>query len=119
MMNYQLPTTNYQLPTTNYQLLTTTRLQYCCDQPRLASLNTMVKFLTQHAKWIIVAVGLLAFGLTQTPWVTNSDLWQKWQGALIDRRYSNRAGKPAHPDIKLVGLANSTISMDELAPEEI
>jgi adenylate cyclase len=82
-------------------------------------MNAMVKFLTQQAKWIIVAVGLLAFGLTQTHWVTNSDLWQKWQGALIDRRYSNRAGKPAHPDIKLVGLANSTISMDELAPEEI
>jgi adenylate cyclase len=79
----------------------------------------MVKFLTQHAKAIVVTVGLLAFGLTQTRWVTNSDLWQKWQGALIDRRYSNRAGKPAHPEIKLVGLANSTLSMDELAPEEI
>ncbi|HXB01987.1 MAG TPA: adenylate/guanylate cyclase domain-containing protein [Opitutaceae bacterium] len=79
----------------------------------------MVKFLTQRAKAIVVVVGILAFGLTQTHWVTNSDLWQKWQGALIDRRYSNRAGKLAHPDIKLVGLANSTISMDELAPEEI
>jgi adenylate cyclase len=79
----------------------------------------MVKFLTQHAKAIVVAVGLLAFGLTQTHWVTNSDLWQKWQGELIDRRYGNRAGRPAHPGIKLVGLANSTISMDELAPEEI
>jgi adenylate cyclase len=82
-------------------------------------MNTMVKFLIQHAKWIIVAVGLLAFGLTQINWVTDSDPWQKWQGELIDRRYGNRAAKPAHPDIKLVGLANSTISMDELAPEEI
>ena len=82
-------------------------------------MNTMVKFLIQHAKAIVIVVGLLAFGLTQTHWVTNSDLWQKWQGELIDRRYSNRAAKPAHPDIKLVGLANSTISMDELAPEEI
>ncbi len=79
----------------------------------------MVKFLTQHAKGMIVVVGLIAFGLTQTHWVTNSDFWQKWQGALIDRRYGNRAGQAAHPDIKLVGIANSTISLDELAPEEI
>ena len=79
----------------------------------------MVKFLTQYAKRIVIAVGLLAFGLTLCPWVTNSDLWQKWQGILIDRRYNNRAGKPAQPDIKLVGIENSTLSLDELAPEEI
>jgi adenylate cyclase len=79
----------------------------------------MVKFLTQHAKAMVVAVGLLAFGLTQTPWLTTSALWQKCEGALIDRRYSNRATRPAHPDIKLVGIENSTIALDELAPEEI
>jgi len=79
----------------------------------------MVKFLTQHAKAIVVAVGLLAFGLTQTHWLTTSALWQKCEGALIDRRYSNRATRPAHPDIKLVGIENSTIALDELAPEEI
>jgi adenylate cyclase len=79
----------------------------------------MVKFLTQHAKGIVVVVGLLAFGMTQTHWVTNSALWQKCQGALIDRRYGNRAAESAHPDIKLVGIENSTIALDELAPEEI
>jgi adenylate cyclase len=81
----------------------------------------MVKFLIQHAKWIIVAVGLLAFGLPFWRWpkITEFDFWQKWQGALIDHRYNTRAERLAHPDIKLVGLANSTLSMDELAPEEI
>jgi adenylate cyclase len=79
----------------------------------------MVKFLTQHAKAIVIAVGLLAFGLTQTHWLTTSALWQKGEGALIDRRYGNRAARPAHPDIKLVGIENSTIALDELAPEEI
>jgi adenylate cyclase len=79
----------------------------------------MVKFLIKYAKEVVVVVGILAFGLTQTQWLTTSDLWQKWEGALIDRRYSNRAGKLAQPEIKLVGIENSTIALDELAPEEI
>jgi adenylate cyclase len=79
----------------------------------------MVKFLIQRAKWIIVAVGLLTFGLTQMDWVTDSDPWQKAQGVLIDARYGYRTERLAHPDIKLVGIENSSISMDELAPEEI
>jgi adenylate cyclase len=79
----------------------------------------MVKFLTRQAKAIVVAVGVLAFGLTQSHWVTNSALWQKGEGALVDRRYGNRKGRPAQPDIKLVGIENSTLALDELAPEEI
>jgi adenylate cyclase len=81
--------------------------------------NTMVKFLIQHAKWIIVAVGLLTFGLTLWPGLTDSDTWQNYQGVLIDGRYLCRARRLAHPDIKLLGIENSTLSMDELAPEEI
>jgi len=82
-------------------------------------MNAMVKFLTQRAKAIVVVVGLLAFGLTLWPGLTNSDPWQKAQGVLIDTRYGYRTERPAHPDIKLVGIENSSISMDELAPEEI
>ena len=79
----------------------------------------MVRFLIHRPKWIVVAVGLLVFWLTQTEWLTTSSLWQKAEGALIDRRYLNRPFQKSHPDIKLVGIQNSTISLDELAPEEI
>ncbi|HWZ93849.1 MAG TPA: adenylate/guanylate cyclase domain-containing protein [Opitutaceae bacterium] len=79
----------------------------------------MVKFLTQRAKAIVIAVGLLAFGLTLWPRLTDSDTWQTYQGVLIDGRYLGRQGKVAHPDIMLVGIDNSSLSMDELAPEEI
>jgi adenylate cyclase len=79
----------------------------------------MVRFLIHRPKWIVVAIGILIFWLTQTEWLTTSRLWQTAQGALIDRRYLNRPNKEAHPDIKLVGIQNSTISLDELAPEEI
>jgi adenylate cyclase len=79
----------------------------------------MVKFLTQRAKAIVVVVGLLTFGLTLWPGLTNSDTWQTYQGVLIDGRYLCRVKRPAHPDIKLMGIDNSTISLDDLAPEEI
>jgi adenylate cyclase len=82
-------------------------------------MNAMVKFLTQRAKAIVVGVGLLTFGLTLWPGLTNSDTWQTYQGVLIDGRYLGRQGKVAHPDIRLVGIDNSSLSMDELAPEEI
>jgi adenylate cyclase len=82
-------------------------------------MSAMVKFLTQHAKAIVVVVGILAFELTLWPGLTDSDSWQTYQGVLIDGRYLCRAGRLAHPAIKLVGIENSTISMDELAPEEI
>jgi adenylate cyclase len=79
----------------------------------------MLRFLIHRPKWIVVAVGVLVFWLTQTEWLTTSGLWQKAEGALIDRRYLNRPFREPHPDIKLVGIQNSTISLDELAPEEI
>jgi adenylate cyclase len=81
--------------------------------------DLMFNFLTHRPKWIVVAVGLLVFWLTQTEWLTTSHLWQKADGALIDRRYLNRPFKDAQSDIRLVGIENSTISLDELSPEEI
>jgi adenylate cyclase len=79
----------------------------------------MFKLLIHRPKWIVVAVGVLVFWLTQNEWLTTSSLWQKAEGALIDRRYLNRPSREPHPDIKLIGIENSTISLDELAPEEI
>ena len=79
----------------------------------------MFKLLILRPKWIVVAVGVLVFWLTQSEWLTTSRLWQKAEGTLIDRRYQNRPFKAAQPDIQLVGIKNSSISLDELAPEEI
>lgn len=79
----------------------------------------MVKFLSQHSRWIIAGFGFLVFGLTQTDWLTSSELWQKAEGALIDRRYLLRGERPSDPDIILVGLETSSFKLDALAPEEI
>jgi len=79
----------------------------------------MIKFLAQHIKWIIVGVGLLVFGLAQTDWLTSSDWWQRTEALRIDKRYRTRGTKPPHPDIKLVGIQGSSMSLDALAPEEI
>ena len=79
----------------------------------------MFKFLAQHIKWIIVAVGVLFFSLTQTEWLQTIQLWQRAEGHLIDNRYLLRGSQPPHPDIKLVGLATSSFKLDALAPEEI
>jgi adenylate cyclase len=73
----------------------------------------MVKFLIQHSKWFIAVFGFLVFGLTQTQWVTNSVLWQKGQGTLIDRRYLLRGNRPPDPDILLVGIQNSSLKIDD------
>ncbi len=80
----------------------------------------MVKFLSQHAKWIIAGFGFLVFGLTQTNWLTNSELWQTAEGKLIDRRYLLRGDRPPDPDIMLLGIQNSSIKIDdELSTNEI
>jgi adenylate cyclase len=79
----------------------------------------MLRFLFHRPKWIVVAVGLLIFWLTQTEWLTGSYLWQKSEGILIDRRYSLRGFTLADPDIKLVGLDTTSFQLDDLSPEEI
>ncbi|MGA2029282.1 MAG: CHASE2 domain-containing protein, partial [Verrucomicrobiota bacterium] len=79
----------------------------------------MLKFVIRHTQWIIALFGFLVFGLTQTEWLTNSALWQKANGALIDRRYLQRSEKLPDSNIKLVGIEDSSINLDTLAPEEI
>jgi adenylate cyclase len=79
----------------------------------------MVKFLSQHSKWIIAGFGFLVFGLTQTNWLTSSELWQKAEGALIDRRYLLRGERLPDPDIQLVGLGTSAFQLDALSTNEI
>ncbi len=80
----------------------------------------MAKFLSQYSRWIIAVFGLLVFGLSETPWLTNSALWQKAHGTLIDRRYSNRPGQPSDPDIRLIGVMDSSLKIsDSLSTNEI
>jgi adenylate cyclase len=79
----------------------------------------MLRFLIHRPKWIVVVVGLLIFWLTQTEWLTQSQLWQKAEGVFIDRRYVLRGRTLSAPEIKLVGLGTSAFKLDTLAPEEI
>jgi adenylate cyclase len=79
----------------------------------------MRKFLTRNAQWIIAAFGFLVFGLTQTHWLTNSDLWQWAEDKFIDRRYTLRAEKPPDPNIQLLGVQASSMTLSALNPREI
>ena len=79
----------------------------------------MVRFLIHRPKWIVAVVGILFFLLAQSDWLTDSPLWQKAEGVLIDQRYLHRAKSLADPEIKLVGLGTSAFKLDTLSPEEI
>lgn len=79
----------------------------------------MFKFLILRPKWMVVAVGVLVFWLTQKEWLTTSYLWQKAEGALIDRRYLLRAEDLPDPAVELIGLGTTSFQLDSLAPEEI
>jgi len=79
----------------------------------------MVKFLRQYSKWIIAGFGLFIFVLTETPWLTNSELWQKAEGALIDRRYLLRGERLPDSDIRLVGIGTTAFQLDALSTNEV
>jgi adenylate cyclase len=79
----------------------------------------MVRFLIHRPKWIVAVVGIFVFWLTQNAWLTDSNLWQKAEGALIDRRYLRRGQTLPATEIKLIGLGTSSFKLDTLAPEEI
>ncbi len=79
----------------------------------------MLRFLIHRPKWIVVAVGILVFWLTQNAWLTKSHLWQKAEGTLIDRRYLLRHETLPDSNIKLIGLGTTSFQLDSLAPEEI
>jgi adenylate cyclase len=79
----------------------------------------MLKFLIHRPKWIVVAVGVLVFWLTQTEWFQSIQLLQHAEGSLIDNRYLLRGRQPIDPRIKLVGLATTSFKLDTLAPKEI
>ncbi|HTV75752.1 MAG TPA: CHASE2 domain-containing protein, partial [Candidatus Baltobacteraceae bacterium] len=79
----------------------------------------MLKFLFHRPKWIVVAVGIFVFWLTQTEWLKSIQLWQRAEGQLINNRYLLRGSRPPDPNIKLIGLATSSFKLDTLAPAEI
>ena len=74
----------------------------------------MLRFLIHRPKWIVVAVGIFVFWLAQNAWLTDSNLWQKAEGMLIDRRYLLRGPQQIAPEIKLVGLGTSSFKLDTL-----
>jgi adenylate cyclase len=79
----------------------------------------MIRFLIHRPKWIVAVVGILVFWLSQNVWLTDSRLWQKAEGALIDQRYLLRGQTLPDPRIKLIGLGTTSFQLDSLAPEEI
>jgi adenylate cyclase len=84
----------------------------------------MLRFFIHRPKWIVAVVGILIFWLTQTEWLTDSNVWQKADGILVDRLYlirnqTLRGQMLPDPDIKLVGLGTSSFKLDTLSPEEI
>jgi len=79
----------------------------------------MLNYLIHRPKWIVVAIGVLVFWLTQKEWFTSSHLWQKAEGTLIDRRYLLRGEDLPEPNVILIGLGTSSFKLDALAPEEI
>ena len=79
----------------------------------------MVRFLIHRPKWIVAAAGILIFWLARSAWLTDSNLWQKAEGVLIDRRYLLRGESLPDPRIKLIGLGTTSFQLDSLSPEEI
>jgi adenylate cyclase len=74
---------------------------------------------TTTANLVVAVMGLLVFWLSQRNWVVNSTPWQKLEGALIDQRYHLRGERPGDTNIVLVGINDSSLALDYLAPEEI
>jgi adenylate cyclase len=85
----------------------------------ISSSESMLKFLVHRPKWIVAAVGIFIFWLTQTEWLQSIQLWQRAEGQLVNNRYLLRGSRPPDPRIKLVGLASTSFKLDTLAPEEI
>jgi len=79
----------------------------------------MLQYFIHRPKWIVAAVGILIFWLTQTDWLTGSYLWQKSEGILIDRRYDLRGYDLANSNIKLIGLNSTSFQLDTIASNEI
>src|ERR1700743_1159708 len=79
----------------------------------------MIRFLIHRPKWLVVVVGILIFWLTQTEWLTDSYLWQKAEGTLIDRRYLLRGNNLPDSRIKLIGLGTTSFQLDTLSSNEI
>lgn len=84
-----------------------------------AESEPMLKLLIHRPKWIVVVVGLVVFWLTQREWFTNTFIWQKTEGALIDYCYWFRGESPPDPRIKIIGLNTTSFQLDGLSPDEI
>ncbi|MDB6024146.1 MAG: hypothetical protein JWM68_369 [Verrucomicrobiales bacterium] len=79
----------------------------------------MLGFLSRYAKIIVAIFALTMFGFTQTERFQSADSVQKFEGLLIDQRFQYRGILPADPNIELIGIQTSSLSLDTLFPEEI
>ncbi len=79
----------------------------------------MLGILTRYAKLIVALFALSMFWITQTDWFKNSTPVRRLEGISIDDRYRRRGiGEPS-PDVKILGLDTSTLTLNALSPEEI
>src|SRR4051812_16833868 len=79
----------------------------------------MLGFLSRYAKVIVATFALAMFWITQTDWFKTYAPSQKLEGISIDDRYRLRGERPSHPDIKILGLQTSTLSLNAIPPEQI
>ncbi len=79
----------------------------------------MLGFLNRYAKLIVAIFALAMFGITQTDWFQDAYWVQKFEGILIDQRFQWRGPLAVDPNIQLIGIQNTSLSLDALAPEEI
>ena len=79
----------------------------------------MLGFLNRYAKIVVAIFALAMFWITQTDWFTDAYWVQKFEGILIDQRFQIRGPLPVDPNIQLIGIQNTSLSLDALAPEEI
>lgn len=79
----------------------------------------LFKFLLHRSKWIIAIVGVVVFCIAHADLVKTSQVWGQANSLLIDRRYQLRSPKAPNPNIQLLGVQTSSMTLDALAPEEI
>jgi adenylate cyclase len=79
----------------------------------------VLQFIARRPKWIIVTVGILVFCATQTRWITDTHIWQKAGGALVDNCYRVRGERLADPRIVLIGIGDTSLQLDTLSAEEV
>lgn len=67
----------------------------------------------------VIAIGMVSYWLVTRDWLVGARWWQKLEGALIDYRYLWRGERAADPNIVLVGVETTSMTLDNLRPEDV